>query len=409
MSSSPPTDQRASVRPISFVLRGASGFGTPINLKIRPEDLTRTEPSRVAVHQTLGRGIHGWADNFGAGLPSVVISGHTGWRASGYSGEDGYNAFMALNALVYHGYHQEKQAAIDSGRDPASVQLIFVDVLDGFAWNVAPMVFVLRRNRSRPLLLQYNITLQAVSAELGQPSPSAPMLGTIASGLSALAGVIGALGGDASGVNRLASMVASAGSVMPFGSLSAPSAPASVGLPAAARDFVDLSVAVLQAAHGTILASSASRESNAVSAIAGSVAQAGGAVFRSMAATQGLPMQAKTDLARLAGTFNEAACIISNSLRPRGVYEDFEGLYGASNCSSTTGGRLPSAYADTNPFELLTPKSAPITLSSPALASISTINRSDIVLAPMPVAELTRHLQIINAGVSVRAPFEAAA
>jgi hypothetical protein len=151
------------------VLQNGLGFGSPVTLKVRPEDLTRTEPSRVSVHQTLGRVVNGWADNFGEGLPSVTIAGTTGWRTSAASGEDGAQAFETLNRLVVHEYHEAKQAAIDSGMDPATVKLLFVDMLDGFTWNVAPMNFVLRRSKSRPLLFQYNIVLQAISTDIDNP------------------------------------------------------------------------------------------------------------------------------------------------------------------------------------------------------------------------------------------------
>ena len=110
-----PTDQRAGVRPISFLLDAGGSLSDPVMLKVRPEDLTRTEPSRITVHQTLGRDRSGWADNFGAGLPTVTIAGHTGWRDTG-TGEDGVKAFERLNTLVMQSYHAARQAAISVGR-----------------------------------------------------------------------------------------------------------------------------------------------------------------------------------------------------------------------------------------------------------------------------------------------------
>lgn len=404
----PPTDQRAGVRPITFVLRTASGFGAPLTLKIRPEDLTATHPSRVTVNQTLGRGVQGWADNFGEGLPSVVIAGHTGWRYGNVSGMDGYQHFMSLKALVYHGYHAEKQAAIDAGRDPASVQLIFVDVLDGFAWNVVPMAFVLRRSRTRPLLIQYNITLQAISAELGAPQPLSPNGGTVLGGLAALRGVIGSMGGIGGRVADLIGEAAMAGNVgdqsgFSLFSTQAPS-PSLGALPGAAASFVSLSTGVLSATADAVAASpDGSRATSSMISAAGDVARAGTTVFRTAAATPGLSAATQAGLIEVASSYNEASGILANSLRPRGTYENFDGLFGASNASQTVGGRQPSQYAGVNPFELMLAQASPVSVTSAAIGSLSAINRSDPVLAPMALAEVNRHLGIINSGLTVSA------
>ena len=155
----PPTSQRSGLRPISFVLDNGGSIGSPVILKVRPEDLTRNEPARATVNQTLGREVSGWVDHFGEGLPSVSISGHTGWRDVAGSGVDGARAFDQLNQLVAHDFPAAKQAAIDRGSDPADVKLLFVDMLDDFAWSVVPTTFTLRRNKSSPLLYRYNISL----------------------------------------------------------------------------------------------------------------------------------------------------------------------------------------------------------------------------------------------------------
>ena len=55
----------------------ASAQLAQIGLVIRPEELTRTDPSRINDTRTLGGA---WSDNFGEGLSSLTISGHTGWR-----------------------------------------------------------------------------------------------------------------------------------------------------------------------------------------------------------------------------------------------------------------------------------------------------------------------------------------
>ena len=77
----PPKSQKAGDRPISFVLAEYSKSDIQeYKFVIRPEELSRMDPSRVTVHQTLGGERLGWADDFGQGLPTINISGHTGWR-----------------------------------------------------------------------------------------------------------------------------------------------------------------------------------------------------------------------------------------------------------------------------------------------------------------------------------------
>jgi hypothetical protein len=386
-TTTPPTDQRAGVRPIAFVLDNAGAIGSPVTLPIRPEDLTRNEPSRVAVHQTLGRTVSGWADNFGEGLPSVTIAGHTGWGAGGRP--DGVKAFTDLNKLVQHDYHAAKQAAIDGGRDPAAVKLIFVDMLDDFCWSVAPTQFILRRSKSRPLLFQYNITLQAVSTSVDDPLVLLPNSGGFTAGMTALGGVLGKL---ESFVGKIKAMVSTA-----VGYISGVLSP----IASAAHQFMSVSTSVFRLTSDAVgaIAGGASAVTNNLIGIAGDLAKTGVNVFRTLSAITGLPSQLKADLSKVAGAFNEVLCIFKNSLKAKQLYEDYSPLYGASNCSSTTGGNPASIYADRNAFDLIQATGRPVSLSGAAISSMSSLSRSDPVLAPMPVAEMARHLNNVAAGV----------
>lgn len=391
LQTAPPTDQRAGVRPITFVLNDGGSFSSPVTLKVRPEDLQRNEPSRIAVHQTLGRTAQGWSDNFGEGLPSATISGHTGWRATGASGMDGAEAFETLNNLVMHQYHAAKQAAIERGSDPASVKLLFVDMLDDFCWNVAPMNFQLRRSRSRPLLFQYNIQLQAISTDIDNPLRILPFLGNIPAGLGALGGVLGMLWDFAGKVQGWVS------SALAF--VDRALAP----IAAVIDTFVRVSASVLGAVQTTVSAikNGISGTANRLIGLAGGVAQVGVNIFRTISSIDSLPAHLKAALSRVSSAFNEAVCILNNSLRPRKVYDDYDGLYGASNCSSTTGGRGPSPYANMNAFSLMQMEKGPVELNSAAMASVSVLNRHDPVLAPMPIQEIGRHVDVINNGIKV--------
>lgn len=389
---SPPTDQRAGTRPISFLLEDAGSLSQPVTLAVRPEDLTRTESTRATVHQTLGREPSGWVDFFGEGLPSVTIAGHTGWRASaGGAGLDGFGSFEALNQLVQHDFAAAKQNAINRGADPGSVKLIFVDMLDNFVWSVTPQQFVLRRSKSRPLLYQYNIALQAISTRIDNPLMVVPFLGSITGGLDALGRVIAGIEGFASSiigmVNRAVSFVDS-GLMYVSGIV---------------HRFTTEANRVLGAVNGVVgsVTGGFTRLANRAIEIAYDLASVGRNTFRTLSNIRNLPSDLRTELGRVSSAFNEVACIFKNSLRPRKTYDNYDGLYGASNCSSTTGGRPASQYASSNPFSLLQPERDPVTLSSAAQSSMVVMKRSDPVLAPMTLPEMARHLELITDGVTI--------
>lgn len=385
-----PTDQRAGVRPIAFLLQKQGGFSTPVTLKIRPEDLTRNEPSRVTVTQTLGRGTQGWVDNFGEGLPSVTISGHTGWRSSAGSGEDGAEAFETLNNLVQHEYHKAKQAAIDAGMDPATVKLLFIDMLDGFTWNVTPTQFVLRRSRSRPLLFQYNISLQAVSTDIDNPLMVLPFSGSLFAGLGALDSVISRIEGYAKQINGWISTA-----VAYKDRLLAP-------IGATFQAFTNMSARVFGAVNSVITngQNAISSTANTLIGFASDIAKVGSNINRTVSAIAGIPDNIKASISKIASAYSEAYCIFRNSLRPRQTYNDYSDLYGASNCSSTTGGRPASDYINSNAFELIQPERGPVMLTSGAQSAITTLGNADPVLAPVDMREMDRQLKIINSGVT---------
>src|ERR1019366_2426807 len=118
----PPSSQKAGDCPISFLLWDtANSPSTKVRatLNIRPEELTRTDVSRVTVQQTLGGA---WADDFGPGLAQINISGHTGWR--GNRSGDGAALFTALKANVFDNWHAQRNKAVKAGKDPKDVTLL---------------------------------------------------------------------------------------------------------------------------------------------------------------------------------------------------------------------------------------------------------------------------------------------
>jgi hypothetical protein len=385
-----PTDQRASMRPISFVLDTPSATSQTVTLPVRPEDLTRNEPQRATVNQTLGRGVQGWVDHFGEGLPSVTIVGHTGWRYNQGSKMDGFQSFEALNNLLVHQYPAAKQKAIDSGLDPAGVKLLFVDILDDFAWSVVPVPgFVLRRSKSRPLLFQYNITLQAIDTNIDKQSVFTPIQANVTAGLQALN----------AGIANLNTLAGGLGSVMNSigGSVAAIAAPVT--------GFVNTAVGVLGGVQGFVSGVNGliTGTAGAVIGVASSISMVGVQLFRTISAIENIPTNAKLAFFAMGAAFNEMVCIFANALRPRQMYQNYQPLYGASNCSSTTGGSPASVFAtNANIFSLLTQASpAPLMTTSAALSSMSAVINSDPVLAPMSTADMGTHLNNIVGGVVV--------
>jgi hypothetical protein len=189
-----PPSQR--FRPIGFSLTGGPITGTA-DLVIRPEELTWTEPTRLTVHQTLAGA---WADAFDRGVATIRLSGHTGWHGgsptSGFSGEA---AFANLRQTVFQGWNDSRAQLVAGGQDPAAVELIFTDELDRRSALVAPKTFTLRRHKSRPLLMMYNIEL-LVLADAGQPTGGGTdafggLLGNFAAGAQSLLGTAQGIAG----------------------------------------------------------------------------------------------------------------------------------------------------------------------------------------------------------------------
>lgn len=372
-----PTDQRAGIRPIAFMLNNQRQFSQQVLLNVRPEDLTRNEPTRAAVHQTLGSGSAvGWVDNFGPGLPSVTINGHTGWRTAAGTGMDGAAAFEALHKLVEVDYFNAKQAAVDSGRDPSAVQLIFIDTLDKFTWAVVPTQFTLRRSKSRPLLFQYQINLQAVDVNVGSVPVSLPPTVNPSNAIIALDKSIAILSGTQPGLRGYLTSL--------FGS------------PAVA-DFLTTAVSVFNVARQAYAAYKAA-DGNIIS-MALQFSGAGANLINALVSTGLLPPAIAAGLMQVGAAFNEIRCIFTNALTAFSTYQNYTGLYGASNCSSTVGGRPASVYAGQNVFALTAAAQSPVGVTTQASAGLNSLNGMDQALSPVSMAEMLRNVGYVNSGV----------
>lgn len=383
LAKSPPSSQKT--RPISFVLDDQAGGSAPIwvPLVIRPEDLTRSSPSRATLHQTLDPERPGWVDSFGPGLPTINISGHTGWRAAPGKSEDGAAAFETLYRNVFENYHVFRQRAVNVGRDPADVKLLFVDELDGFAWEVVPVSFTLRRSKSRPLLKQYQIALQTVSTLVDVPLAEPDGFASKASlGLSSLDVTLG-------DIDRYAQDIADFVS-------------SSLGAPA--HDFMVLTADVLRVTQKVVrrLSTAVDTVTGSFMAVARDLMLAGRNIFHTLASANGLLQHVKSRLMQVAGAFHNAFCLLSNAFRLKRNFPNFDDLYGASGCSSTNGGRMVSPLLGVNPFYYIVETSNPlIRVNMAAQESLMALRSVDPVLAPVSEADIRMRVIDVISGIGV--------
>lgn len=386
----PPSSQKASVCPISFLLSDDAGLGPPvgITLWIRPEDLTRSDPSRLTVQQTLGGA---WGDSFGPGVPTISLAGTTGWRQAPDGSGDGQARFLELRATVFDAWHARRLQAVQSGLDPNVVTLIFADALNSYVVVVAPQMFTLRRSKARPLLSQYQITLVVLDQVVGGSASPADaialagmgtILGTLADGLAALTLAIDVIQGAVGTV--LAAVADVVGIVI---------APIAFFMSATASLFGQI--------YGLVQAGSAVIDQ--VIGVGIQLARAGINLFQTVASlAAGVPF-VEAEMMIIAGSYSTVFCLLNAATSGLITYQSYDDLYGASNCSSTAGGSPVSPLAGTNPFDLIVPTSAflPVALTPVAQASLAVLAANDPVLAPMPPAQLSATVGTISGGMTV--------
>ncbi|MGF6354078.1 hypothetical protein ABIE27_001988 [Paenibacillus sp. 4624] len=127
---------------------GNSGAIKLHTLLVNPSDFTQDEPGRGNVVQTLGGA---YVADFGAGLPTVTLSGTTGYslRRSAENKElDGYEEFIKFRADIYRKFLQ--------ANDPQHA-LYWYNWEDNEYYEIHPQNFRLQRNKSEPLLYRYEL------------------------------------------------------------------------------------------------------------------------------------------------------------------------------------------------------------------------------------------------------------
>ncbi len=121
-------------------------------LLINPEDLQMDEPSRSTVTQTLGGA---YVTDFGQGLPTMVISGTTGYKRREKEGKqtDGYQEFIDFRNKVYRDFV--------ATNDP-SLAMYWYNWEDNEYYEIQPENFRLMRNKSEPLLYRYEFRFTCI-------------------------------------------------------------------------------------------------------------------------------------------------------------------------------------------------------------------------------------------------------
>ena len=354
-----PDSLTAEARPIAFTLHNTNVEGPPFTLKlfVRPEDLSISFPSRLSVTQTFGKD-GAWADSFGPGVNTITLSGTTGWRGSRDSlggGDDGYEHFVKLHKMVFSQWHALRDACVKAGSDPDKVLLIFSDGLDNLNWVVAPQNFTLKRNKSRPLLAQYSITMHRLSgdARIKSNPPPNPLaqkglaISSLLNGLSSLQAFAAKLSSMASSV--LGPIKESIGK---FVALTA----------SIAKTVISAVRSIVGVVHGVV---------GDLVGMAQNIMRAGMNIAQTIAAVTSLPMQIRAEFQRLGGAYTNMMCVLKNIFKTRTLLPNYD-IFGSGNCASTAGGHGISNYVSENTFAAI------ITIAKSSV-SLSTVGAGAVI------------------------------
>jgi hypothetical protein len=376
-----PASQKAVDRPISFLLTDSTGAATLTTLVLRPEDLTRNEPGLLTPTQTLGGA---WIDDWGRGISTIQISGHTGWN----SGAGWEQEFINLRQTAWLGWHTARAAAVASGKAPDTVKLIFTDALDTISVVVAPGQFTLRRNKTRPLFMQYQIGM-TVLTDLIQDQTQDPL--NLSPSAQSPAGIATAALSLQLSITQLISGAALLATLIPLAAANPLAAFIGVANIAFGQtlDFVT--------GAGTLAGLSASQ----LISVSQDLAFVGQNIFWNALAVGGYADAAAFQLEVIASAFENALCIMSNAFAPWPQYPDYSAIYGASSCSSTVGGSPISATALSNTFESVIDAAVVLpAVSQNAQSEIAFLTSTDPVLAPADLGTLLTSVGIITGGIS---------
>jgi len=129
----------------------------------RPEDMSYTHPTRSAAIHTMGGA---YVDDFGSGITQISLRATTGYKMGSIQDVTGAVGLAAGDVMLFNlrdalinAYHQERKDLAANQQDPELVQLLLVDTLNLAVWVVYPREFQVQRNKQRPMLYQYVLSL----------------------------------------------------------------------------------------------------------------------------------------------------------------------------------------------------------------------------------------------------------
>lgn len=376
-----PASQKAEDCPITFVMEDESaGTSDQLTLLIRPEELSIGFPSRLSVNQTLGGA---WADSFGEGIEEGTFAGTLGWRATS-DDSGGTERLINLKTFAYSDWHARRAAAVAKGDDPAKVRLMLIDTLNNYSRVIAPKVFELKRSKSRPLLAQYRFNFVMLSRDLvGKElqGSDGSLFGTITSWMDSFTASIKSITAKIKQAYKWVDKTI----IAPIKVFVAKT----MAIYNSLRDMVNAGVGIIRQV-GSIAQLATSAVTN---------------IFRSAALVANIPNIGKAAIMNVTREFTNLFCLLRNAKKATS-YEDYDDLYGASNCSSTAGGRSISVYSGStnNTFAAVTKQPVlPVSVSQDANNSLKTLAGTDLVTTDMPASVISSNLAIINAGLVVTA------
>lgn len=418
-----PTSQKNL--PVAFNLDGAE-----IQLPIRPEDLTRTEVSRMNAVNTLDGA---WIDFFGRGLTQITINGHTGWGQG--KRPDGAKEFEKLRGAI--------QTWMKKREQKQESRLMFADTLNNnYCAEVAPTAFSLKRSKSQPLLMFYNISLVVISDSPGGGVASGSVetdngyqdregnhslatpaaQSSLQAALSALQSVGDALASANDAVNsvREAVQAVDRAVVQPIMAIGQQASRLSTQV----SSIINAATSGNFAALGGMAASTASGggtsgtsgggttggggmplsrgELVAIAASTAPFAKAGKELWSAAASQPNTSPETQFLCMAMAREYSNLHCLIQNGYGNAGAgILDYSPFYGASNCSSTAGGRPLSPLTGMKGFEILNrPSPAPWSMSAEATDALLSLAHIDPIHRPS-ADDMLRYATALYTGVKL--------
>lgn len=325
------------------------------------------------MQQTLGGA---WADSFGEGLSQITIAGHTGWRGGQVA--DGLALFSSLRAAVFKGWHEQRALNAKNLMDPNLVELIFTDSLNGYSVVVSPGSFNLKRNKSRPLLAQYQINMmvldnlgaapievadaitESINNPRGRYNAATQSLNANIARYSILQGLVGDVLGTSGTEGRL---------------------------------FLDKSSELLVALQDVAARNQGIFDRDTVPLLSAArlVNQAGRNAFQLVGQDRTVGIDLLAAQQQIAANFNDAYCNLTNGFGVQQIYPDYSALFGSSTCSSTGGGSPPSPLANMNAFEqIFASRNAIVAIDRDALDALLTLGQDPLIrpYARLPIGNL---------------------